>query len=228
MTTNRWAVAGLLVAGAFFGLSLACELAYGEITGQYIESRTCQVYTGPCFANAEVGLAGKEAVMAWSIQEGTHKGVDLAGLKVVMALHSAKTLGFGGIEGAGELKSVILVDDTAKGPRRDALIDFAKSHAGKAGDAVVRIDDAPIALTLDESDLKGKLTAGTSVQIETRRARLDDCICSNESAYYPPLAKLEGFVPGVTIEGEVSARKIGARWSIPDSRSAYLGTFNYQ
>ena len=42
----------------------------GEISGSYLETRTCQVYTGPCFANAETALAGREALMAWKIDEG--------------------------------------------------------------------------------------------------------------------------------------------------------------
>lgn len=208
-------------------LLVSSGIARAEISGHYLETRTCQVYTGPCFANAEVGLAGKEAVMAWRILEGTHNGIDLSGLNVVMALQTTKTLGFQGIEGAGEVKSVILVDETAKGPRRDALIDFAKTHAGKAGDAVVRIDDAPIEMSLDEFELKGKLSAGKAVQLETRRARPDDCICSNESAYYPPLAELANFVPGVTTVGEFNGRGLGTTWSTPDARSAYVAKFAY-
>jgi hypothetical protein len=75
-----------------------------------------------------------------------------------------------------------------------------------------------------------ELTATVEVEnvahIETRKARKGDCICSNESAYYPPLTKLFQFVPGVTIEGDVKARSLGTRWSVPDSRTAYLGVFN--
>ncbi|HUG69079.1 MAG TPA: hypothetical protein VMM76_15120, partial [Pirellulaceae bacterium] len=48
-------------------LLVSSGIARAEISGHYLETRTCQVYTGPCFANAEVGLAGKEAVMAWRI-----------------------------------------------------------------------------------------------------------------------------------------------------------------
>ena len=46
---------------------------------------------------------------------------------------------------------------------------------------------------------------GEFARLKTRKARHGDCICSNESAYYPPLTKLKGFVPGVTIEGDVGA-----------------------
>src|SRR5262249_19308761 len=49
----------------------------GEITGQYVEARTCDIYTGPCFANADTGLTGKHAVMAWKIDKGSLGDVKL-------------------------------------------------------------------------------------------------------------------------------------------------------
>lgn len=198
-----------------------------EISGHYMESRTCQVYTGPCFANAEVGLAGKGAVMAWNIHEGDLHGVDLSGLNVIVALHTSQTLGFQGIEGAGDVKAIIIVDDKAKGPQRQALIEFAKAHTGKAGQKVVRIDSAPISMSLNEVNLDGRLEAGKLVRLQTRQARKDDCICSNEAAYYPPLAEVADFAPGVTEVGEFKARGLGTRWSTPGARSAYLATFVY-
>jgi hypothetical protein len=222
MLANR-----VIVTGVALALAVISSVSHAEISGNYLETRTCQVYTGPCFANAEVGLAGKSAVMAWNIRRGEHNGVDLSGLNVVVALNTSKTLGFQGIDGAGEMKSIIIVDEQAKGPRRAALIDFAKTHAGKAGKTVVRIDDAPISMSLNEYELQGKLKAGKVVQVETRKARLDDCICSNESAYYPPLAEVENFAAGVTTIGEFKARGLGVRWSTPESRSAYLATFTY-
>ncbi len=39
--------------------ALPATASAGEITGTYMEARTCQVYTGPCFANGEVGLSGQ-------------------------------------------------------------------------------------------------------------------------------------------------------------------------
>ena len=40
------------------------------LTGQYIEARTCDIWTGPCFANSEMNLTGKNAVMGWKIDKG--------------------------------------------------------------------------------------------------------------------------------------------------------------
>ena len=34
------------------------------LKGDYLETRTCDVYTGPCFANGQVGLCGNDAMMA--------------------------------------------------------------------------------------------------------------------------------------------------------------------
>ena len=198
-----------------------------EISGTYLETRTCQVYTGPCFANAEVGLAGRDAIMAWNIEKGQHANVDLAGLSVVVVLNASDTLGFNGINDAKRVKSVILVDEKATDKQRDALVQFARKHSGKAGKSVVRIDAAPIAMSLDTFDLKGNLKAGKNVTLQTRKARPSDCICSNESAYYPPLAKVDNFAPGVTIEGEFKGRGLGSRWSTPGDRSAYMATFTY-
>ncbi|MEQ8788353.1 MAG: DUF1326 domain-containing protein [Pirellulaceae bacterium] len=208
-------------------VALLSNPASADVTGTYLEARTCQVYTGPCFANAEVGLAGKDAVMAWSIDQGSHEGVDVSGLNVIMVLRTSDTLGFRGIEGVRELKSVVFVDERADQSQQLALAEFAKSHAGKAGAAVVRVETTPIAMDLDVLELNGSLEAGKIVKLKTRKARPGDCICSNESAYYPPLTKVENFAPGVTMEGEYSGRGLSSRWSIPGSRSAYMATFRY-
>ncbi len=67
-----------------------------QITGQYLESRTADIYTGPCIANSETNLAGKQAVMAWHIDQGTWTNVDLSGLTVVAVVNATDTLGMDG------------------------------------------------------------------------------------------------------------------------------------
>lgn len=219
MRRSIWLAACLMSVGAV--------AAQAEIRGHYLETRTCQVYTGPCFANGETGLAGKDAVMAWSIQEGKHKGVDLSGLNVVVALNCTTTLAHEGLSDAENLRSVIYVDDEASADQREALVDFARTHAGPAGSSVVRVETMPIAMSLDETDLRGNLTAGEVVKVTTRKARPTDCICSNEVAFYPPLAKVDTCAAGVTTVGEFKGRGLGSRWSTPESRSAYMARFTY-
>lgn len=205
---------------------LVCSPTYGsEITGTYVEARTCQVYTGPCFANGEVGLAGKNAVMGWRISAGEQQGIELNGLSVAVIVKGSHTLGFGGLADAKTKKAVIIVDQKANTKQREALRRFALSQTGLDEAHILSVTEAPIDMDFDVEALTATLEVGSVIKLKTRKARPGDCICSNESAYYPPLVKLAGSAPGVAIEGDVSARKLGTRWSIPDSRSAYLGIF---
>jgi hypothetical protein len=199
--------------------------AVAEIEGDYIEARTCDVYTGPCFANGQIGITGKDAVMAWNVFKGDFEGVDLTGLGVVLVVSGSETLAFEGLDDPEELRSLLVVDEAATPAQRDALVSFARQQAGKAGEAIQEIQVAPIDMKLDTFALCGSLKAGEFAELEVRKAGEKDCICSNERGYYPPLASIENAVPGVTTEGEVTARSLNTRWSIPGTRSAYLGTF---
>jgi len=205
----------------------APSVAADSVTGTYIESRTCQVYTGPCFANAETALAGREAVMAWNIETGKKDNVDLSGLSVVMVVRGNDTLGYQGVEDPSELKSAVIVDSKATCEQREALVSFVKEHTGRAGKEIVRVDAAPIEMSLDSVELKGNLKAGEVVKISSRKAKPGDCICSNEVQFYPPLAAVNRFAAGVAIEAEFKGPGLGAVWSTPDSRSVYMGEFTY-
>src|SRR5206468_8037528 len=80
-------------------LSLAALTAFAStqstptITGDYLEVRSCDVYTGPCFANAEMGLSGREGMLVWAIREGAWNGVKLDGLNVIAVVRTDGTLG---------------------------------------------------------------------------------------------------------------------------------------
>src|ERR1700722_15062317 len=80
-----------------FLLSASCCLAGGipshSIYGDYMEARTADVYTGPCFANSEAGLIGNLAVFGWKVDKGSWEGVSLDGLSVVAAVRANATLG---------------------------------------------------------------------------------------------------------------------------------------
>jgi hypothetical protein len=165
--------------------------------------------------------------MAWHIDKGTLAGADLSGLNVVLVLRASETLGHQGVEGAGEVRSVLLVDERADAKQREALLAFVKQYAGRAAERIVEVRVVPIQMSLDQSTLVGTLVAGREVKLVTRKARATDCICSNEVAFYPPLARVDQFAAGITTEGEFRGTGLGTRWSTPESRSAYVGLFRY-
>jgi hypothetical protein len=215
------------VLSAITAVISACPaLASERLRGTYVEARTCQVYTGPCFANGEVGSVGKDAIMAWNIERGSYAGTELSGRSVAVVIKASHTLGFRGLADAQSKQAIVIVDQSADEVAAQALTDFALQQTGLMDNEIAAVHRAEINMQFDRTNVTAKLSVDRFAELETRRARSGDCICSNESAYYPPLAKLQGFVPGVTIEGDVRARAMGTRWSIPDSRTAYLGTFD--
>src|SRR5947209_3658327 len=117
------------------------------ITGQYIEARTCEVFTGPCFANADTGLTGKHGVMAWKIEEGTLESVKLDGLSVVAVVAASDTLG---LRQTGVSKAVVFVDSKATKEQRAALVALAKNQGGDLVRNVVAVHSAPISFDLCE------------------------------------------------------------------------------
>ncbi len=214
-----------LIATAWVGIA-STLWADDPLRGTYVEARTCQVYTGPCFANGEVGSTGKDAIMTWRINDGSCAGVDLAGHCVAVVVKASHTLGFKGLGDAESKKAIVIIDASADAQTAAALQRFALSQTGIRDQEVASVHRAEIEMQFDVDTLNAFVNVDGFAKLTTRKARKGDCICSNESAYYPPLTELKGFVPGVTIEGEVSARRLGTRWSIPDSRTAYMGTFD--
>ena len=216
-----------IVCAAVVGAAATSQAV--QIQGDYLESRSCDVYTGPCFANAEIGLTGRQAVMAWGIDNGDFAGVDLSGLKVVVAVRSADTLGFGvGITVRNELnKSVILLDQRATPAQQAALEKFAREKAGATLGEVVRTAVLPIDMQLDHVDMVATLKAGDEVAMETRKLAKGDCVCTNEQIYYPPLSEVENAEPAYTLSNSFQGRGLGNKWDHNRSRSSFLATFAF-
>jgi hypothetical protein len=218
----------ILTAGwvGLFVLSLAAVTANAAIHGDYMEVRSADVYAGPCFANSEVGLVGKEAILAWKVKEGNWEGVDLSGLGVVAVVRAQATLG-DPYHNPYPAKSVLILDERATPAQREALEGFAKAMAGPLVAHVVRVDAAPIDLEVspDHHDARGKLTAGTLARIETRSICAGDRLCHNEFVYYPPLTQVAHAMPAFTIEEAFTGKGLDAVWWRADKRSAFIGTF---
>src|SRR5262245_42544242 len=91
------------------------------IRGQYVEARTCDVYTGECFANADTGLVGKHGVLAWKIDSGSVNGTKVDGLGVVAVIAARDTLG---LKQSGPGRGIVIVDKQATKAQREALVAF--------------------------------------------------------------------------------------------------------
>ena len=197
------------------------------ISGDYLEVRSCDVYTGSCFANSEMNLAGKEGMMFWSVREGAWNGTKLDGLAVIAVVKTDGTL--------GDLKyqprsgsAVLILDAKADTKQRQALTDFARSMAGKLVARVVEVKTVPIEAKLAACSKLGcaSVTAGDLVEISTSCLGGKHDVCGNEETFYPPLSEVDGAYPVYTDVATFTGSGLDCTWQIAGKRSAFLASFS--
>jgi hypothetical protein len=215
------------VLSAAATVSFAAGLPARSVSGNYMEARTADVYTGPCFANGEIEINGKEAVFGWKINNGAWKGVSIAGLGVVGVVRSQHTLGDIHRPDNPAI-SVLIVDIRATAEQRTALVDFAKSQVPDLLKNIMLVKSAPIELIIENGNIHGgaaHLTAGSLAEIATRGLTEADHLCGNEDIFYPPLTKLEHAMPAYALENSYKGDGLDETWSAKFHRSGFLGTF---
>jgi hypothetical protein len=210
------------------------------IRGDYIEARTADVYTGPCFSNAEIFIYGSQAVMAWKVTEGSYQGVDLSGLAVAAAIQATTTFS----EDVPALaRAVVIVDERADSAQRDALVAMAKSLAGRRLDHIVAIKSARISMKIEPHAMSNAgMDPGSQAHgmphapaasfwvpglasIVTRPLDERDHACGNEIVAYPPLSSGASVLPAYTLGHQFKGQGLGTTWDDPNCRSSFVGHF---
>ena len=198
-----------------------------HISGDYIETRSADVWTGPCVANGEVNLSGDQAILAWRVNSGSWNGVALDGLSVVGVVKAAATLG-DAYTNPYPAKAVMIVDERATAAQRSALLCFAQSMAGDLFKNVVSVEAAPITMSVSHDGGhygKTAVRAGELAGIETRSINGKDHLCGNEDVFYQPLAELTHSMPAVAETDQYDGAGLGVRWAVHGKRSAFVGSF---
>lgn len=215
----------LLVAATLLSLSAVAQAQ--QISGEYVETRNLDVYSGQCFANSEAGLTGDQAIMAWRIAKGEWNGVKLDGLHVIGVTRGADTLGYQFTD-AYPAKAVLIVDEKANAEQREALTAFAHAMGGKLFETVTRTETAPISLQMEfegEHPTYARVKAGNLAAISTRPITSKDKICGHEELLFKPLTSTMHVMPAVATQDEFSGLGLGSTWSLNGKRSAYIGHF---
>ncbi len=237
MRTISRALAGILtlIAPALAGAA--------QIEGDYIEARTADVYTGPCFSNAEVFITGHQAVMAWNVRKGSWQGEDLSGLAIAAAVRGTTTFSE---DDPGSARAVLIVDEKATASQRDALVDLAKHLGGVRIENVVDVKTAPMSLHVadchamemayepEENCLHhmpqapvATFRAGELAEVSTRPLDDGDHHCGNEVVAYAPLSQAVNVLPAYTTGHTYRGNGLDTNWSDPNCRSSFIGTFAY-
>jgi len=210
----------------FCAALLLAAPAFAQISGEYVEFRTADVYTGPCFANGEVNLTGQEAVLGWKIENGRWGNVDLDGLGVVAVVQASATLGDAFADPL-PAKAVFLVDERANDAQRTALVHFAQAQTNGLLNNVVAIQAVPIQFAA-AGHAAVTLEAGDMTRISTRPVAASDAICHNEEVFYQPLAaNLHHAMPAVALEGSYRGNHLGVTWKEQGRRGAFVAAFSF-
>jgi hypothetical protein len=215
---------------SILALSATCALIARQntpsISGHYLEVRSCDVYTGACIANSEMGTGGREGMLVWSIGQGIWNGTALDGLNVIAVVQTADTLGDIRYQ-TGQGRAVLLVDERATPLQREALAEFARAKAGKLIKEVVSVKSTPMQVTMGRcaSGSCATVKAGDVVEISTRCLGGKDHLCGNEENYYPPLTDVHDAFTAFTELAAFKGEGLNTTWVLTGKRSAYLGSF---
>lgn len=213
----------LLIASLLALLSIS--MAAQEIRGDYLETRSADVYTGQCFANGEVNLVGNEAILAWHVQGGSWDGIPLQGLTVAAAVRANGTLG-DPYESPYPARAVVLVDDQANAEQQAALVHFAQHMGGELLRNVEQVIPTQMELAVNaEHHGAAMFRAGKFASIQTRGIGGQDHLCGNEVTFYPPLTQTAHSMPAVALTDAYSGPGLDVSWDFHGKRSAFVGTF---
>ena len=216
----------ILLCAVLVGGAAGVMVAAGPTTveGTYVEARTAEIFAGGCIINGEAGTAGREAVLAWKVDRGRFNGVPLDGLAVVAAVAADGNLGVHEIGGDdANTRAALFLDERATPVQRQALVSMVKALSGRMVGNVVEVSPAPIQFVTDNSDIR---VATKNVRLTVRKAIEHTATCGNKK-WFSPLSTVNEAEMGTTAENAFSGASLGTKWSDPDKRSAFFGTFSY-
>src|SRR5436853_4394119 len=172
----------VLLAG--FAMAGTVSLAAGgsSVSGQYVEARTAEIFTGGCIMGSEAETMGKQAVLAWKVDRGSVNGVSIDGLSVVAALAGDVNLGLHEIGGSkATVRTALYVDERANAVQRLALVSLANDMTKRIG-TIVSVTPAPITFA----------DAGETIHVATANVALD---VTKEITHDPSCGAQQWFAP---------------------------------
>jgi len=235
MTAEEHAVSEVHPMKFVFAIAAALALMVGSlsagerarITGEYVEARTAEVFAGGCIMNSEAETMGRQAIMAWKITSGSLDGVALDGLTVAAAVAGDRNLGMREIGGEEPtaVKAIITVDPRATPAQRLALVRLVRDLSRSLITEVVRVDTAPIKFATTQAYVEVSVP-DHSIQLTVNKEMKHDPSCG-AMQWFKPFTTMAQSAMGVAEVHSFSGQGLGTKWSAPDKRSAFFGTFSY-
>ena len=215
-----------IVLAALVGLASSPLVAGGKglLSGEYVEARTAEVFTGGCIMGSEAETVGKQAVLAWKVTHGSFNGVALDGLSIVAAVAGDRNLGLQEIGGAkANVRSAMFVDGRANPAQQLALVAMANELSKGMVGTIVQVTPSPIQFADQGQSIH---VAASQVALDVKKEMSHDPTCG-AMQWFHPFSSVEQATMGVADQHAFSGAALGTKWSYPNKRSAFFGTFAY-
>ncbi len=194
-----------------------------SVRGTYVEARTAEVFAGGCVMNGEAGTTGRQALLAWKVDQGRFEGVALNGLSIVAAVSADVNLGIHEIGGESPTtRTALFVDERATPAQQKALVAMAKQLSNGIVDAVVQVAPTAIQFVDDGTDIR---VAAQPLRLTVAKMLNHDPTCGGKQ-WFHPLASVDAAEMGTTAENAFTGAALGTRWSDPGKHSSFFGTFS--
>ncbi len=214
----------MVLSVALAGLAASPLMAGGRsVSGSYVEARTAEVFTGGCIMGSEAETMGREAILAWKVDRGSFNGVPLDGLSIVAAVAGDKNLGIQEIGGAHAVsRSTIFVDERANPAQRLALVAMANNLTNGTMGTIVNVTPAPIAFADGRAEVA---ISAANLALEVTKHAQHEPTCG-AMQWFHPLASVDEAEIGLTSTHSFTGSGLGVKWSDPNRRSSFFGTFS--
>ncbi len=190
------------------------------ITGDYVESRSANIYVGACHHEGELLTTGRNAVLAWNITAGEVAGVSLAGVRALAVVAADKNLEFAD----ARRKSVLYIDAAATPAQRDALAELLRQRADRALGEVVAVKT--VAISFDATGGLYRIGAPGVAAMKIKKQTEMLCCKQPYELWDKPFVTLKGARAGYCMGVEYKDSTLLSTWSATDQNNAYFGTFS--
>ena len=206
------ALAASLLAGA--------AQAAPAVTGDYVESRSANVYVGACHHEGEIQTAGRNALLAWNIAGGEHQGVRLEGVTAVAVVAGDKSLSFDD----AKRRSVLYVSDKATPAQQEAFAALLKERAPAALGELVAVKTAPISFDAQGDMYRVQVTGVAFLKIKKQTGEL--CCKQPYRVWGKPFVPVQAAKAGFCVGAEYRDAGLLQSWRATDQNNAFFGQFS--
>jgi hypothetical protein len=183
-----------------------------------VEGRTASVFAGACHYGAERTTAGREALIAWHVESGSHAGVDLAGVDLAIVILGEDNLA----EPRAARRSILYVSDRATPEQRGAAEALVHVRLGSAPGRWMEVATVPLVAAFDGD--RDRVDAGSLFELRGELLADRACCKMSQAVWYQPLAPIERPIVGRNEVFRYADERLGVVWERHDENTAFAGT----